>query len=667
MLAGVCEVVADESRLAGSIEADLGGSIVQFPSVASNIDIDLQGDLARVRVTQRFVNPLAEPVHARYLFPLNKEAAVFGLTMHVGSERIRAVIQEKRAAQKTFEAGKQAGKAAALLTQQRPNMFTQRLANLMPGLPIEVVLEYTHAVNRVDGAYELVVPLVVGPRYTPPASGDLVPAHPPLLGAPVPDVIDPNRVTLDLRLSSAIGVARLESDTHHLDVQEESGSVVRARLAQHSVQANRDLVVRYQLGLEDELAAGALAYADERGGFFSVLVEPPEHWQEEQVLPREMVFLLDCSGSMSGLPIEASKAFMRAALSNLRPNDTFRIIRFSDYATEFSRHPLPATAANVQAGLNYTDALSGSGGTVMRAGIEQALLSPQAQGSVRNVVFLTDGYIGNEYEILGLLNAELGAARLFALGVGSGVNRFLLDELARVGRGFVRYLDPLRPVDEQVQELTERLQTPLLTDLRVDWGTTGAFGVTPGRLPDLYAGDSLRIQGRYQQAGQHQILLTGRSGGKRVRLPLDIELPEPGNATVTEHGEVIANVWARGAIGAAMQQLSVPQQLRIDERTDAQLQQHVTQLGLEHSLLTRWTAFVAVSEEIYNPAAHATAERPVPLARPAGTRFGSTTALVAAKPVHGGYAAPEPSSWASVLLLLVFFFWLYRKRLILAA
>ena len=657
-LVNALPLFADEQGLSGTLQAEIDGELIDFPSLKTDIDVDVSGDLARVRVTQRFQNPLQSAVHARYLFPLNKNAAVYGLTMNVGNERVVALIKEKTVAKKIFTKAKREGKAAALLTQQRPNMFTQKIANLMPNLPIEVVIEYTEALARVDDAYELVMPLVVGPRFNPdhgPNLGSVAhelqqfPAPVPVIGMDLPEHIAPERVSINLKLRSAVGFGAITSATHSINVDTPDGARRVVSLASESEIPNRDFVLRYRLGSDDTTTAGALGYMDERGGFFSLLLEPPASWQEDAVIPREMVFLLDCSGSMGGAPINASKRFMESALRNLRPSDSFRIIRFSDRATEFSTQPLPATATNIAAGIHYTRRLTGSGGTVMRSGIEQALGVPKPMGAVRNVVFLTDGYIGNELEILRLVASELGAARLFALGVGSGVNRYLLDELARVGRGFVRYLDPTKAVDEQADALASRLQTPLLTDITIDWGELRPSALTPQAIPDLYAGDSIRVQGRYAVAGRHTVNVHGTSGGSAVTIPLEVNLPDASSAS-DGTGEAIPLVWARGMIKQAMHQLSVPQNLRREQQSDESLRTQVTQLGLEYSLVTNWTAFVAVSEQIYNPDTQTTRERPVPQALVQGV---SKQAYASAP--HGGYAAPEPGTWLGIGLLIALF------------
>ena len=649
--------------LGGHLEAKIDGKSVYFPTLKTAIDANIQGDLVTVTVKQTFANPLDKPLHATYLFPLNKDAAVYEMIMEVGDERVRADIQRIEQAQATFKKAKREGKSAALLTQHRPNMFTQDIANLMPDLPIHVTLRYVQNVAKKDGAYELVIPLVVGPRFQPVGAGikpealnlsdhqvptknqkpkqggvaqwdlenppelaggatdadsrthfgswemEQLPDYAPVGGLHIPDTIDFERVSLKLQLNSAVPIQTVDSATHQLKTDVLSDQRWDISLASGTTIDNRDFVLRYRLEGQST-QAGVLTHRDERGGFFSLLLEPPASASETEISPREMVFVLDCSGSMSGLPIEASKTLARTILQNLRPSDSFRIIRFSDKATEFSTQPLAANVENIQRGIEYLNSLRGSGGTVMSSGIKQALTAPLAANSVRMVMFLTDGYIGNEFEVLGLIHQHIDKARLFSFGVGTSVNRFLLSEMGRVGHGFARYLDPTEDVDEVVAALAQRLQSPVLTDMYIDWGDSKVTDVTPQPVPDLFAGQSLRIMGRYQQPGTYQIAIHGRSGGVKARLPLEITLPEQ-----TEDGNAIALTWARSAVKQAMHQLSAPPGLRIDNLSDNDLKQQVVKLGLDYSLITKWTAFVAVSEKIYNTAPETTPTRPVPLAQ----------------------------------------------------
>ena len=367
-------------------------------------------------VQQAFANPSDVAMHATYLFPLNQDAAVFEMTMEVGDERIRADIQKVEQAEQIFQQAKHEGRSAALLKQHRPNMFTQDVANLMPGLPIVVTLRYVQTVPRVDGDYELVIPLVVGPRFQPPGSGvkpeqvsaiddtivdgnvaediaggannansqtsfgrwelEQLPSYPPVAGLHIPDLIDQDRVSLDVEINSGgIPIQFIDSATHAVSVQELSSSQQHIALSQGRTIDNRDFILRYGLA-GDETHAGLLNHFDERGGFFSLLLEPPANPAAKSIQAREIVFVLDCSGSMSGLPMTASKSLARTMLQNLRSDDNFRLIRFSDKATEFSVRPLPATAQNIQRGVQYLNGLHGSGGTMMSSGIRQALTAP---------------------------------------------------------------------------------------------------------------------------------------------------------------------------------------------------------------------------------------------------------------------------------------------------
>jgi Ca-activated chloride channel family protein len=656
----------------GALEAQLDGQTIALPVLKTEIDADVQGDVATVTVRQTFANPSDRPMHAKYLFPLNHGAAVFEMVMEVGSERIRAQIQEVRKAEQTFAKAKSQGKAAALLKEHRPNMFTQDIANLMPGVPIATTLRYVQTVPRVDGDYELVVPLVVGPRFQPPHAGrppakenvdqDLAPAsgtweveklpsYPPVRGINLPETIDEDRVSIAVRLDGGVPVQAVGSATHALDTQVESERVRRIALASGRTIDNRDFVLRYRLA-GAKTAAGLLAHRDGRGGYFSLLLEPPAVPAEADVTPREMVFLLDCSGSMGGLPMDASKAFLREALRKLRPTDHFRIIRFSDSANEFSEYPLAATPQNVAQGLSYVESLSGEGGTMMSAGVEQALAPATPAGSIRIVTFLTDGYIGNEQEILSLIKQRLNGARLYSFGVGAGVNRYLLDEIGRVGRGFTRYMDPTERVTEVAAELTERLQSPVLTDVEIDWGTLAPEEIYPAQIPDLFAGQSLRVQGRYGKPGTYTVTVKGLVQGRPARLPLTVQLPER-----SMDGEAIALVWARAAIADAMTGLATPHGMA-DPPAFSAIQQRVTDLGLAFSLVTKWTAFVAVSEQVYNADAAGTPARPVPLPMVKGTQ---PSAYPNQAPFTGA-AGPEPATWLGLGLMGLLGCWLFRRQ-----
>ncbi len=663
------------SAQADSTEGEYGGRIevIQadglkhyLPTVATDYAVEIAGDLATVTLTQQFKNDLLRPVHAEYLFPLSKDAAVYDMTMLVGDERIRAQIDRIEQATKTFDKAKAEGKSAALLRQHRPNVFTQSIANLAPAAPITVILSYTQNVARVDQQYQLVLPLVVGPRYQNARSrrassmGDRaidsrrsfgqwelsgLPKSPPLVDDAVSETDyekkDPHgNVSINVRFNGDMTVSGIQSDSHAINQPYlDDGSQVVSLTDDRTV-ANSDFRLNYQLAGES-VNAGILAHHDSRGGFFSLLIEAPEVSAEETISAREMVFVLDCSGSMAGQPLTASKMFVRKALSTLRPQDTFRIIRFSDRATEFSQSPLIATAENIARGIRYVNALQGGGGTEMTSGILQALQQPTETGVIRMVSFLTDGYIGHESEVLKLIKDNLSEARLVALGVGNAPNRYLLSEMATIGRGFVRYLDPDADPEKVTTELAQRLQSPILTDIRIDWQGLEPFDVFPRKFPDLFAGESVRIQGRYEKPGSYPLRLHGRIRGNEAELPLQANLPQDGG-----DGQAVALNWARSAIAQGMQDLATA---RVRGTASDSIKDTITQLGLDFSLVTRWTTFVATSEKIYNFDNANTSNLPVPGKQVAGI----SQQAYPQQQTFVGHGAPEAGTWLGLLVLLL--------------
>ena len=503
--------------MGGHVIAKTGGKTFALPSLKTEISGGIQGDLAMITVRQTFANPTQVAMNARYLFPLNKDAAVHAMQMQIGDELVTAQISKRQAARQTFEAAKQQGKSAALLEQHRPNMFTQEIANLMPGMPVTIMIKYSQVVPRVDAAYELRVPLVVGPRYIPlkprgvtptrvgmdPASNDNddlpvpalphdqpappapvlgkwnfgpVPDYPEVSGLTVPTIVNKDRVSIAIKLTSGITIGNVSSATHALDVKGDAGTKT-IELAGGKTIDNSDFVLRYALA-GDRPQAGLLMHKGAQSNTLSLLIEPPKVPVEGQITAREMVFVLDTSGSMGGAPMEASKTFMRHALKTLRPSDFFRIVRFSNAASEFGTGPARATPANIAAGTQYVDSISASGGTEMLTGLRQAYAAPPPANALRIVVFLSDGYIGNEADILSTVASSVGRGRLYAFGVGSSVNRYLIAEMARLGRGISRTIDPTADGNAEAIKFASRLKTPVLTDIRDQLGrarTEGRF------------------------------------------------------------------------------------------------------------------------------------------------------------------------------------------------
>ncbi|KZK76868.1 Vault protein inter-alpha-trypsin [Pseudovibrio sp. W64] len=660
-------------KKAGTIVAMLNGQQVELPLLSAHYDVDVVGDIAQVTLSQTFLNPNDVPLHATYLFPLNQKAAVHAMEMELEGQRIVAQIKEKQEANAVFKQAKAEGKAASLLTQHRPNMFTQDIANLMPGKSVTVHLQYVQSVPKLDGAYELVVPMVVGPRYegaTEPAqqgkpdamsgsddvdvvSGweiDRLPKYPQGLGVSTSKAINHRRVSLDMSMTAALPISGLWSSTHKLNI---SGNETKKQATFEKAREvdNKDFVLRYELAAETSVTAGLDSYyEEEKGGFFSLLIEPPKVTAEATIGKRELVFVLDTSGSMGGAPIAASKAFMRAAINNLRPDDYFRILRFANETTAFEEQSLIASEHNKQAGLEYVSGLYTGGGTELNAALNAAFGTQQPKDTTRIVVFLTDGYIGNERKVIQTVANRIGKARLYAFGVGSSVNRFLLEALATEGRGYARYVEADESFHETAEAFAKDLKTPVLTDVSIDWNELEVEEQSPTKLPDLFEGRALRVLGRYQKSGKHTIFISGLVNGKAARMPLEIDLSGRTQQQSPEK-KALPIIWAREQIFAKNRAYT------IGGSSNQALKNEIIKLGLDHSLQTRFTSFIAVSEGPVNHAPENAVSASVPMPQVSGV-------TTKAYPNLSGSSAPEPEGIMGLLIVIMGLVARFRQNLV---
>ncbi|MEL7461322.1 MAG: VIT and VWA domain-containing protein [Pseudomonadota bacterium] len=647
------EASTEPDDLAGRVIGTGDGRQIELPLLRSAYSVNIEGDMATVEVTQTFENPSALPMEARYLFPLNQRAAVYGMEMRVGDEVIEAVIREKAKAVAEFQAAAQEGKAAALLTQHRPNMFTQDIANLMPGQPIEVRLRYVQMVPKIDGKYQLVIPLIVGPRYrgadlpdedqiaaldgqtptpVPPGTWQIadVPAYPGVAGLDLPETITGDRVSLDVAFTSGFEMSGFGSATHPLDIVQ-GDAALTAGFAKGEVLDNRDLVLHY--GLEgSDVQAAVLSHTDDRGGYLSVMIEPPVVPDDAQITPRELVFVLDTSGSMNGAPMAASKRFMTAALAGLRGGDYFRIIPFSNTAQEMSQTALPATAQNIRAADRYVRNLTAAGGTEIDRAIRTAFATRPVEDTMRIVVFLSDGYIGNEHTVLKTIRDQIGTARIYAFGVGSSVNRYLLDGMAEEGRGYARYVGLDEDALEIAETLARDLKSPLLTDITIDWGDLAVEDVSLTRIPDLFAGNSVRVYARHSATGAAEVKINGLVNGRAATMSVPLTL------TAGAREPALPLIWARNRIAMLERNVAVGVAA---ESSDAE----ITKLGLDYGLQTKNTSFVAVSQKVVNDAGLPALTRDVPLPMVHGV------GPSAYPQGFSGSSTPEPQAWLGMVLL----------------
>ncbi len=573
----------------GSLDSPSG----PCPLKHTDVKAEISGFLARVTVTQEFRNPYPDKIEAVYTFPLPPKAAVDRMTMLVGDRTIRGSIKRREEARAIYDAARSSGRTASLLDQERPNIFTQSVANIHPGETVKITLSYVETLRYEEGEYTFTFPMVVGPRYIPgqPAGKQGGGWSPDTDRVPdasriTPPVAKPGTraghdISIQVTLDAGMPVESLRSLTHEIDFERPSASQARVRLRQAAVIPNKDFVLRYDVAGRT-VADALLTHRGDRGGFITLVLQPPERVLASEITPKELVFVLDTSGSMSGFPIEKAKETMRLALDSLNPRDTFNLITFSGDTHILFPTPVPATPANLSRAQQFLAGRFGSGGTEMMKAVRVALEATESQGHIRVVCFMTDGYIGNEDEIISEVSRHANA-RVFAFGIGNAVNHYLLNKMAEIGRGEVEYVGLNDDGSAAARRFHERIHNPLLTDISIDWGNLPVTDVYPKRIPDLFAAKALVMSGRYTGAAAGVIRMRGKLAGRDWSRQIQVQLP----AQEPRH-DVLASLWARNRI----------EDLLDDQRVGVEAREDVTRLGLDYQLMTPFTSFVAVEEMI---------------------------------------------------------------------
>jgi Ca-activated chloride channel homolog len=601
------------------------------PLKHTDVKAEVSGFLARVTLTQEFHNPKGEKIEAVYLFPLPQRSAVDQLTMEVGGRVIRGEIKRREEAQQLFARARTEGRAAALLDQERPNLFTQAVTNILPGAAVKVTISYVETLFYEDGVYEFTFPMVAGERYIPgekrpgdePDDGkqaavgtDQVPDAARIRPPHMPRGMRPGHdISLEVVIDTGVPLEQISSELHEIEVDRDSHHQAVIRLKEKAAIPDRDFTLRFGVG-GLQIADAVLAHRDERGGYFTLMLQPPARVAAEDVTPKELVFVLDTSASMGGLPIETAKRVMQLALDGLYEHDTFNLITFAGDTHVLFDRPVPATWKNLQKAKQFLEGQRGVGGTEMMNAIRAALADTDAQDRIRIVCFLTDGYVGNDSAIIGEIQKHPNV-RIFSFGIGNAVNRFLLDKMAEEGRGEVEYVflnrgerKDAEAAGAAARRFYERVRAPLLTDISVDWNGLPVEDVYPKRVPDLFSAKPLFITGRYTGGASGVVRLRGRAAGGDSLREIYIDLPE-----AEERHNALASLWARTRIDDLMTQDFRGLQtgnLRKD------LEEAITRLGLDYRLMTHFTSFIAVDEVMTAPG-----EEPqqvaVPGAMPNGT------------------------------------------------
>lgn len=628
-------------------------SVDRLPLKETNAVINISGVIAEVTIAQVYQNNGDRPINARYIFPASTRAAVHDMKMIIGDHIIRAEVMKRQAAKKKFETAKKEGKSASLLEQQRPNVFSMNIANIIPGDSIKVELSYTEFLVPTEEIYEFVFPTVVGPRYSnqPESSAS---EYDQWVKNPFfkeesqsgsesgSDPLKP-RFNITTHISTGVPLRELTIQTHKTDISWKSSSEATIILDEpDKYSGNRDYILRYCLAGE-EISSGLMLYKGQKENFFLLMVQPPKRVESAHIPAREYVFLVDVSGSMHGFPINTSKELLRDLIGNLRPGDKFNVILFAGCASAMSPVSIPANQENIQKAIALIDNQRGGGGTEMLRAVKQAMALPHDEASSRSIVIVTDGYVSFEKSIFQHIRSNLGNANVFAFGIGSSVNRFLIEGIAKAGYGEPFVVTTPKEALAMAAKFRKYIQSPVLTNISVTYDDFDAFQVEPRSFPDLLAERPIVIFGKWRGAAKGTITLRGLSGNGEYSqgFPIAETQPSPSNHS-------LRYLWARTRI-ASLSDFSF-------NGNDEERIAEITSLGLTYNLLTKYTSFIAVHEVIRNPGGNSTdVKQPLPL-----------PLRVSNYAVGGGiYNGSEPEMVVLLVLFTLFLlFYLLRKRVI---
>ena len=603
----------------------------RLPLKATRVDVRIVGVIADVTVTQTYHNEGQRAIEARYVFPGSTQSAVHAMNVRLGERLLTARIREKQQARVEYEAAKKEGKTSALLEQHRPNVFEMNVANILPGDEVAVELHYTELLTPTDARYGFVFPTVVGPRYNSPQGAAVAQkwvATPYLRSGESSNASFDIKVTLDTPLA----LREIASPSHAIEVTGDGTAHASVALKAVSTAGNdRDFILHYRLA-GDRIETGLMLFRGESENFFLAMVEPPQAVPVRQINPRDYIFVVDISGSMHGYPLETSKVLLANLISGLRPSDTFNVMLFSGSNRMLSPTSVPATRANIERALQTIREMGGSGSTEIVPALKRIAALPKSPDVSRSVIVVTDGYVSVEAEVFQLIRKHLNQQNVFAFGIGSSVNRHLIEGIARAGQGEAFVVTKPAEAAAQAERLRKIIEAPVLTNVTARFQGLDVYDMEPPQLPDVLGGRPVLVFGKWrgEAAGNARMIVEGRS----AEGPFSAEVNATGREDRTS--SALRHLWARQRIAALSDQEAL-------EGGSAQ-KSAITDLGLKYSLLTQYTSFIAVDHIVRNPnpALAPTVNQPSPL--PQGV---SELAVGAEVP-----STPEPGAWFALLVVL---------------
>ena len=579
----------------------------ELPLKETSVKANIVGSIADVTVKQVYVNSGKNPLEAIYTFPMSTRAAVYGMQMTIGNRIIRAKIEEKKKAREDYEKAKEEGKRASLLEQSRPNVFTMNVSNIMVGDTIVVELNYTELLVPEKGVYSFVYPTVVGPRYSNKSKETAGPDD-GFVASPYTHAGERPTYTFgyELTIHSGIPIQDITCTSHKMNITNpDTRKAVVTLDPSETAGGNRDVIVNYSLRGND-IESGVMLYEGADENFFLMMVQPPKRVQKENIPPREYVFIVDVSGSMWGFPMEVTKKLMRNLIVNLNPSDKFNVVLFSSNLKVFSPRSVDASKENVERAIEFIAGGNNWSGTEVLDALKKAYDLPLPDEDMsRTFVIATDGYVDVEKECFEMIRNNSNNTNFFAFGIGSGVNRYLIEGMAFAGHGEPFIVTKESEAATQAEKFRAYINTPVLTRIKLNTGSLDAYDVEPMAVPDMMSERPIMIMGKYKGEAKGTLTLTGKVGRKGYKQSFDLSKVKADNAN-----SALRYLWARERIKCLDYLVN---EYNRDDLTDPNAKK-ILDLGLKYNLMTNYTSFVAIDEVVVNKdGKRTTVQTPIPM------------------------------------------------------
>lgn len=603
-------------------------SIDQVPLKMTDVKVNISGVIAQVTVKQQYKNTGTRPINGKYIFPASTRASVHSMRMIIGDEIIEAKIKERETAQNEYNQAKKEGKTASLLKQQRPNVFSMSLSNIMPGDTIDIELGYTELLVPTDMTYEFVYPTVTGPRYS---------------GIPESEAFENNRwiknpylkedkksetvFNIEASISTGIPIQEVICTTHDTETVFETESNAKIILKETEESGNnRDYILKYRLSGQ-KVQSGVILSKGEEENFFLLMIEPPQTVEKEDIPPREYIFVVDVSGSMHGFPLDTAKNLLNDLIGGLKEADIFNVVLFAGTSSTFSEYSLPANILNIENAVRFIEQARGSGGTELLSALKHGFSIPKEENTSRTILVITDGYIEAEKDVFKFISDNLNNTNVFSFGIGSSVNRYLIEGIAKSGVGEPFIVTSPSEAKATAVKFKEYVSSPILTGISVKFINFDAYDVEPAAIPDLFAQRPVIVFGKWRGESDGFIEVKGRTGkeaySKKFRMVK--------NKSSDTNGE-LKYLWARKRISRLSD---------FNTEEDQDIKSEITSLGLKYNLLTKYTSFIAVHDVIRNTEGQANdIKQPLPLPKGVSNLAVGDCAKV-----------PEPELYIIVLIL----------------